>query len=104
MCQVTMGVGAGETTKSGKPPVYYAVFLFLWNMITDRFDLIESENTKLVPLKGLLDIPLLDIPKINCKSIHVMDQKRYNTSKTSLRDYHDLYEIYMTPRDIEEGM
>lgn len=102
VCQVLMKLGAVEASEScGKPPVYIASCMFVWNIVTDRFELIESEQSKLVPISMFRDIQDISIPQINCKKPLVMEFRRFHMSKLNLRDYNNYYEVYINNEDTE---
>lgn len=98
-----MKLGAVEASEScGKPPVYIASCMFVWNIVTDRFELIDSEQSKLIPLAMFQEIEEISIPHLNCKKPLVMEYRRFHMSKLKLRDYNNDYEVYIN--DDSHGM
>lgn len=90
-------IGAVEPLENnGKPNLYLANCVFRWNIVTDKFELIESsEHVRLEPLESAKQLPQFDVPRINCKQVLVMGYKKNHGSKLKLRDYNNYYEIYM---------
>lgn len=90
-------IGAvGTSENSSKPALYLATCIFLWNIVTDQFELLEtSEHVKLEPVESFRKLPQIEVPKINCKKVLVMSYRRHHNSKLKLRDYNNYYEIYM---------
>lgn len=97
ICQAVIKIGAvGMLENSGKPSLYLANCVFLWNIVTDQFQLIESsEHAKLEPVESFKELPQIEVPKINCKKVFVMSYRRHHKTKLKLRDYNNCYEIYM---------
>lgn len=90
-------IGAvGMLENSCKPTLYMANCIFLWNIVTDSFELIESsEHARLEPVETFKKLPQIEVPKINCKKVLVMSYRRHHNSKLKLRDYNNCYEIFM---------
>lgn len=81
---------------SGKPTLYLANCIFLWNIVNDTFELIESSDyVRLEPVESFKKLPPIEVPRINCKKVLVMSYRRHHNSKLKLRDYNNCYEIYM---------
>lgn len=97
MCQAVIKIGAvGMLENSGKPTLYLANCVFLWNIMTDSFELLESsEHVRLQPVESFKKLPQIEVPKVNCKKVLVMNYRRHHNSKLTLRDYNNYYEIYM---------
>ncbi|XP_018325707.1 DDB1- and CUL4-associated factor 15 [Agrilus planipennis] len=95
VCKALIKIGAIQTSEScGKPRLYLSNCLFSWNISSDSFDIIESvEHSKLQPSTKKINLPELVIPNIVHKKVHIMDH--LNTSKCSLRDYNNCFEICM---------
>lgn len=84
----------------GKPENFTANFLFTWSIETDAFDVIElKEPTKLLPSNEPQEKLLYEIPKNNFSEVLIMDYY-YTTSKTSLRDYNNYYEVCLGSANI----
>lgn len=86
----------GLSESAGKPTLYLANCVFLWNIVTDSFELIESaEHVRLEPVESFKKLPQMEVPKVNCRKVHVMTFRRHHNSKLTLRDYDNYYEIYI---------
>lgn len=76
-----------------KPNVHQVSCLFTWNIASDTFELIESSENCKLPTSQAEPFDIY-IPPINCKTVLVMDFNSHS-SKTSLRDYNNYYEVTM---------
>lgn len=81
----------------GKPQNYTTHCIFVWNILTDSFEVIEPPEDFLLqpPSYNYQVPPNLEIPKTNCNGVLVMDYS-YSKTKTSLRDYNNYLEICLT--------
>lgn len=76
-----------------KPNLYVGSCIFTWNVTSDAFEVIEPpENCKLQLATENVQMLQIHIPISNNKKVFVMD---FNclSSKTSLRDYNNHYEV-----------
>ncbi|XP_018575808.1 uncharacterized protein LOC108914464 [Anoplophora glabripennis] len=101
ICQAVIKIGALKKMEPyGKPENFTASFLFTWSIETDAFDVIElKEPTKLLPSNEPQEKLLYEIPKNNFSNVLIMDYY-YTTSKSSLRDYNNYYEVCLGSANI----
>jgi hypothetical protein len=97
ICQAVIKMGTLKSIEPyGKPENYTTHCLFVWNIATDSFEVIEPpDDIKLQPAEKYQVLPHIDIPRTNCNGVLVMDYC-YSKTKTSLRDYNNYYEICLS--------
>ena len=80
-----------------KPPdMFVGNSVFIWNIATDEFNLIEPPDgtSKLLPFAGDVQPANVKIPAHTQRKVLVMDFNPHLT-KQSLRDYSNCYEILL---------
>lgn len=95
VCQAVIKIGALQLNEThSKPDVYIASCIFTWNIATDAFELIEPpDKHKLQPLTNTTQMLQIYIPPNNNKKVLVLDFDCRHSSKQTLRDYHDNFEV-----------
>lgn len=76
-----------------EPARYISHCLFTWSIVTDAFDVIDSKEYKLVPLKDFEEIQNFEIPNLNSHKVYVLDAN-LSASKHILRDYNNYFEVF----------
>lgn len=97
LCQAVIKIGAVKSLEPNSiVQNYWAHFLFTWNITTDAFDVIESENKRLFSANEQLALPTVKFPRYNCNSVWVLSYDTSLTSKTYLRDSKNNFEVCLT--------
>ena len=88
-----------------KPTIYVAQCIFTWNIDTDAYHLVEPPDCyKLQPLNMATTVlRFLRIPRNNFRRVNVMDVNA-RSSKQTLRDYNEDYEIVLSDEDPREWL
>ncbi|XP_017768224.1 PREDICTED: uncharacterized protein LOC108556562 [Nicrophorus vespilloides] len=104
ICQAVIKIAALNLVSTNlKPQIFVTYCLFVWNIVTDSFELVEpSDVTNRLHTNTAHPPPVLKtrIPLLNCKSIQVLDINT-SSSKLSLRDYSNHYEVVMDKNPIQ---